>query len=314
MNSTRNGWNCPFNMMAANTSSAIASCLIFVVSLIGNSLIVILVYKTPSLRKPINFFIANMAISDLLFSIAVTPAHLADLYLDTSLSKALCTLVTCIVILSSLVSVQSLVLIAVDRFGATVFPLRSPLISKKLCPFFILCSWIIAMAVNTPYIVFSNRIEYQGDAFCLFEWQKAFGTSLYERFILGYYVLFYYTPMAMLITLYCIIVIKLNSEKIPGEHSNSAEEQRIKRNKKVLKLAIAVVFGFVLCWIPYTVTHLMYVFLSDALPCNFYVYYSVFRFLSASNCALNPCICFMFCSKYREPLKRVVTCCTRTKL
>ena len=42
---------------------------ILAVSLMANSFIVLIVYKTPTLRKPINYFIANIAISDLLYSI-----------------------------------------------------------------------------------------------------------------------------------------------------------------------------------------------------------------------------------------------------
>ena len=56
--------------------------LIFVVSLVGNSFIGIVVYKTQTLRKPINYFIVNMAISDLLYPIIFIPWNLTYLLLD----------------------------------------------------------------------------------------------------------------------------------------------------------------------------------------------------------------------------------------
>lgn len=37
-----------------------AHCLIFIVSLAGNTVIGIIFYKTKTMRKPINFFIVNM--------------------------------------------------------------------------------------------------------------------------------------------------------------------------------------------------------------------------------------------------------------
>ena len=40
--------------------------MIIVTSLVGNSLILVVIYKTPNLRKPMNYFVANMAVSDLL--------------------------------------------------------------------------------------------------------------------------------------------------------------------------------------------------------------------------------------------------------
>ena len=72
MNSTANAssefWNCATLFSSkAFIGGTVALCLITVVSLVGNSLIVMLVYKTTNLRKPINYFIANMASSDLLF-------------------------------------------------------------------------------------------------------------------------------------------------------------------------------------------------------------------------------------------------------
>ena len=163
MNTTVNGSSCsiPFNSTAAQIGKTAACCLIFVVSLLGNSSIGIVVYKTQTLGKPINFFIVNMAMSDLLYPIFLFPWKLTRLYTDSwlitgPLGQALCKLVPTLTTVSSFVSVQSLVLIAVDRFGAVVFPLRSPLISSKLVPFFILATWIVAMACS-PFL-FTNKL------------------------------------------------------------------------------------------------------------------------------------------------------------
>ena len=56
--------------------------LFFIVSLTGNTVIGIIVYKTKTMRKPINFFIANMAMCDLLFPFFVIPSLLLMLYTD----------------------------------------------------------------------------------------------------------------------------------------------------------------------------------------------------------------------------------------
>ena len=53
----------------AETVETVAYSLIAVVSLAGNFLIVLIVYKTRTLKKPVNMLIANMAISDLLYPI-----------------------------------------------------------------------------------------------------------------------------------------------------------------------------------------------------------------------------------------------------
>ena len=62
MNSTANGssgsWNCftQFNSTAWKIGGTVTLCLIIIVSLAGNSLIVMLVYKTPNLRKTHKLF------------------------------------------------------------------------------------------------------------------------------------------------------------------------------------------------------------------------------------------------------------------
>ena len=131
------------NRTAYKIGSTVAYCLIFVVSLVGNSCIGIIVYETKTLRKPINIFIVNMAMSDLLVPLTFIPKEVAKLYqyswiVSGVIGNALCKLIPFLFEVSFTVSVQSLILIAVGRFGAVVCSLRSPLISSKRCPLFIL--------------------------------------------------------------------------------------------------------------------------------------------------------------------------------
>ena len=172
-NETMNGTqsSCNWNPTAEKIGITFAYCLIFLVSLAGNTGIGIIVYKTKTMRKPINFLIVNMAMSDILYPIFLIPRNIQLLYIKSwliggPLGQALCKLVIFLIEVSNAVSIQSLVLIAVDRFGTVVFPLRSPLISSKLWPFFILATWIIAMAVNSPYLFAFKVVEYPGGLVC----------------------------------------------------------------------------------------------------------------------------------------------------
>ena len=78
MNTTYSGSTCfsSMNPSAVKIGETVAYCLILVVSLVGNSFLAIIVYKTQILRKPINFFIANMAMSDLLYPIHRQKDHI----------------------------------------------------------------------------------------------------------------------------------------------------------------------------------------------------------------------------------------------
>ena len=269
MNSTANGssgsWSC-FDLLiptAWKIGGTVTCCLIFIVSLVANSLIVMIVYKTPNLRKPINFFIANMASSDLLYPISWIPLYLSYLHTNSfliggQLGQALCKLFPFFGNVSFVVSVQNLILIAVDRFGAVVFPLRSPLIGSKLCPFFILATWIVAVAVNSPFLFTFELLESPEGNWCVIEWEKVFGESLsYASFVLASHSLFLYIPLLLLVILYSIVVIKLKTQAHPGEQSANTQQQRNRRNRNVLHLSIVIVTVFVFCWLPFSINLLI---------------------------------------------------------
>ena len=255
-----------------------------------------------------------MTVSDLLFPIIMLPRELTNLYVNVwlisgPLGQGLCKLVHFLASVSSFVSIQSLVLIAVDRFGAVVFPLRSPLISSKLCPFFMLATWIVAIAVGWPNLFFQIVKYADGVVYCTMHSSEAFGESSSEvNYFLSLYILSFYIPTALLIILYSIIVIKLKTQKIPGEQSNNAEEQRAKRNRNVLKMAIAIVVVFLLCWIPLSITYLLLMFERDRWCGDIRLFYEIVYLMAVSNSAINPSICFIFSGNYRQGLKRLLKC------
>ena len=318
VNTTLNGTqplSCSINHRptAEKIGMTIAYCLIFIVSLAGNTVIGRIVYKTKAMRKPINFFIVNMAMSDLLFPIVLIPLEIQMLYTDSlliggPLGQVLCKVTSFLVDLSGVVSIQSLVLIAVDRFGAVVFPLRSPLISSKLCPFFILATWIVGIAVNSPKLFVEKLAEYPdcSGLLCERHWNKVFGeSSSYENYVVSTLVVFIFIPSVLIAILYIIIYLKLKSQKIPGEQSANAGQQRQQRERNVLRMAIAIVLGFAVCWLPQAIIWCISIFAHNMQWPNCgirHVLYVVSR-IALANSAINPCICLILSRNYRNELR-----------
>ena len=180
---------------ASKIGVTVTYCLIFIVSLVENSLIVTIVYKTPNLKKPINYFIPNMAFSDILSAIFWMPLNLSlvhtnSLLIGGQLGQALCKLVFFFGNVSLFVSIQNLILIAVDRFGAVVFPLRSPLSSLSL---------IAGDIVQSP-----------GGTSCVMKWEKVFGESLSSAsIVLAHGILQIHIPVLLSAIVYSIIITKL---------------------------------------------------------------------------------------------------------
>ena len=317
VNTTMNGSQssgCFNNPTAEKIGKTFFYSSIFLVSLAGNTVIAIIVYKTKPMRKPINFLIVNMAMSDLMYPIFLIPMSIQGVYIDSwmidgPLGQALCKLVFFLTHASGLVSILSLVLIAVDRCGAVVFPLRSPPISSKLCPFFILTTWIIAMVVGSPYLFAMKLVKYPHALECQIQWDDVFGETLsFKNYFVAFSVVFIFIPLVLIAILYITILLKLKSQNIPGEQSANIEaEQRRQRGRNVLKMAIAIVFGFVVCWLPIVIIYLLRFFSSDSMmSCGFQYFNSLAFLMLSANCAINPCICFFFSSNFREGLKTLL--------
>ena len=102
-----------------------ARCSILQGSFFGNTFIIIIVYKHQlDLPKTINYFIVNMAVSDLLFSLILLPVQVTQLvtmslhwHVGGILGSSFCKLFYFASSVSLLVSNQSVVRIATDRLS-----------------------------------------------------------------------------------------------------------------------------------------------------------------------------------------------------
>ena len=57
-------------------------------------------------------------------------------------------------------------------------------------------------------------------------------------------------PFSTLTILYSVIRLKLKLQKTLGERLMNTKVQRVKRQKKILEMAIAIVLWFAVCWLP----------------------------------------------------------------
>ena len=142
--------------------------------------------------------------------------------------------------------------------------------------------------------------------------KKVFGES---SFLADYHlagsILFIYIPVMLLVLLYSIIIIKLKTQLQPGEQSANTQQQRNRRNRNVLQLSIAIVLVFVFYRLPYATNVLIIGYRASSIhqfSCGFWLYYYVTYYMAVGYCAINPIICFVFSSNYRQGLKRLMNC------
>ena len=124
------------------------------------------------MRKPINFLIANVAMSDLLYPIFLFPWLVAGMYGDSwpvsgRLGPILCKLSWFFPNVSTAVSIQGLILIAVDRFRAVVFAFHVQANNTKKCVYSILATWLSAIAICSPFLFGVKLVGESGKLVCV---------------------------------------------------------------------------------------------------------------------------------------------------
>ena len=155
---------------ALDISVIVFFCAILLCSLIGNTVIIIIFYRRKDLKKTTNYFIANMAISDLIFPLTAIPlsiVRLETLPVSVSAGSIVCKLQIFLAGVSLTVSVESLVWIAVDRFIAVVFPIKVHRISTRFRRFAVTSTWIVAVLICSVRLYTSESVEVNGKIICL---------------------------------------------------------------------------------------------------------------------------------------------------
>ena len=111
-----------------------------------------------------------------------------------------------------------MVLIAVDRFVTEVFPIRSPLISSKHCRFYILTTWIIALAVWCPNLLVYTLVEYPTKQYCMPQWNGAFDDfKSFLDYNIAWCVVLLYVTLALMSILYFVIALKRLNERFHSQ-------------------------------------------------------------------------------------------------
>lgn len=105
---------------------------IFVIAVFGNAIVCVIVHTLPRMRTVTNYFIANLAVGDILMALfCIPPSFISMLILGYwPFGEHFCKFVNFSQAVSVLVSAYTLVAISVDRYIALMWPLR-PRLTKR---------------------------------------------------------------------------------------------------------------------------------------------------------------------------------------
>ncbi|XP_078353587.1 QRFP-like peptide receptor [Oculina patagonica] len=282
---------------------------------VGNFLVTVIFLKNASLRTSTNYFIVNMAVSDLLSAVTNWPLFASEGMLsrkriiEDSMATFVCKLGIYSRSISQAVSVLSLVLIVVDRYIAIVRPFQATRITKRFRAVLLFFTWIFSLSFGFPYVWFSKIVQEGHQTFCRFSysWSKM-GLAVF--YTMGF-LTFYCIPLILITMLYCKIMKCLTRTRPVDEtRRHSIRTRNRQQNKIVMKVFISIVTAFFLCWTPlcaYILLKMVFPSLFAKDKCMLFLGLSYYVFPSLST-AINPVILFVSSSRFSNSLKEMFGC------
>lgn len=282
------------------------------VSFLGNFLVIVCVYRTPGLRNSINLYIVNMAISDLLYIFISGPMFRIKSLVDVSTSTGmlLCRILHPTKIVAHFVSIESLVLIAADRYIATVKPFKAKKVTTRTRAVLISLSWLLAALVLVPLAYHSKYPTIRNIVFCSPIWTDA-AVTIYGRVLLTMY---YCVPLAVITVLYSRITRTLKRRPPGNNLQGGANLRRLKEQRKIMTILVSIVSAFFVCWTPFAIfaTGYLSVSLTSFKRFSKHTCYVInivaYRFCPLLSTAINPTILFTLGTKYRKALTNLFSC------
>jgi neuropeptide Y receptor len=205
----------------------------------GNSIVCYVVLGFQRMRTVTNYFIVNLAFSDIMMAILCIPfSFIANtMYTYWPFGPVLCPVVTYCQTVSVFLSCLTLVAIAIDRYVAIIHPLK-PRLTVKQAFVVIAIIWVLATGISLPVAILS-RIEKRKDHrkvvrdYCTEIWQSPQQKYNYSLSIM---LLQYFVPLSIFVFTYIRIGVVIWVKKPPGEAENNRDQRMNASKRKVIML------------------------------------------------------------------------------
>ena len=298
----------------------LAEKIIFIIfaicTIVGNTLVLVATWREACLHQPNKYFVACLAVADLLVGVILDPLLAYNSTLDLksrrTLSIDLCRFEVWIDTFALTASIYTLTFISFDRF----IKIRKPLqyksrmsTSKSLKIIFII--WLISTAFATYAAASHSEISF-GYVCNSADFDKKKG---YRTFLA---VSAFFLPTAVILVMYALIFIVVHKRQKMlrngelGETCNDRNQRSaFLQDLKAIRMLLVVVGVFILCWGPQCILTLLMFYYPNFIISNFsdlrriLIVDSVLTKLTYFNSLCNPIIYACLDQTYRAAFKNL---------
>ena len=284
--------------------------LILILSIFGNSLVCVAVYRQISLRTSSNTFVINLAVTDTVASSVLLPLEALYLLCFPSIplnEKAITawnTLFLCFLALS----VLNFTAVTVDRYIHIVFPLRYDAVLTSSLRFGMVCGMWIYATLLAVLMYFAFDTPENG----------VYSFRMQNRFFISFLGINVFFPFCVIVFLYFKIfrLAKHHSRRIFSLRPDAAREHKPRNFKRSLSFVkefrAAKTIGIVICcfvvtWFPFLVYQLVFIFM-DQSSCTLDKLDTVICWFTYLSGVLNPITYAARDGSFRQSFQKIFTC------
>ncbi|CAN9504266.1 unnamed protein product [Ophioblennius macclurei] len=284
------------------------------VGVTGNALVMYAFLCDKKLRTPPNFFIMNLAVSDFLMAITQSPIFFVNsLYKGWIFGETGCKIYAFCGALFGITSMINLLAISVDRYIVITKPLQAiQWTSMRRTCLIIALVWLYSLSWSlAPLLGWSSYIPEGLMTSCT--WDYVTSTPANKSYTLMLCCFVFFIPLGIISYCYLCMFLAIRHasrdvEKLGSQVRKSTliQQQSIKTEWKLAKIAFVVIIVFVLSWSPYACVTLI----AWAGYGNILNPYSkaVPAVIAKASAIYNPFIYAIIHSKYRDILAEKIPC------
>ncbi|XP_064202392.1 opsin-5-like [Anguilla rostrata] len=285
---------------------AIVYSIFGICSLFGNSLLLYVSYKKKHLLKAAEFFIINLAVSDLGLTVSLYPlAVTSSIFHRWLYGETMCVIYAFCGVLFGICSLTTLTLLSTVCCLKVCYPLYGNRFSYSHGRVLVACAWAYALLFACSPLARWGVYgpEPYGTACCI-DWHTSNKEAVAKSYTVVLFVCCYILPCGVMVASYAqILSVVCRSRRTMEEHV-SAQSRLGNIQAIIVKLSVAVCAGFFAAWSPYAVVSMWAAFghienippLAFALPALF----------AKSSTLYNPAIYLLLRPNFRKVMRQDV--------
>lgn len=211
--------------------------LVFLLSLLGNSLVMLVILYNRVSRSVTDIYLLNLAIADLLFALTL-PIWAASKAKGWTFGTLLCKVVSLLKEINFYSSILLLACISIDRYLAIVHATRTLTQKRHWVKFICLGIWVLSLILSLPILLFRKAIYPPYSSPVCYEDMGANTTKW--RMVMRILPQTFGFLLPLLVMLFCY-----------GLTLRTLFEAHMGQKHRAMRVIFAVVLVFLLCWLPY---------------------------------------------------------------